>query len=354
MKIALVHSRLLRKGGLETRLFSYMEFLNREGHDVSVIVHKVGRGETVPDGVRVIHTSLKPIPKPFRAPLFDRRLLKVRKKYDFDFVLSLTKTSHQDAVLAPGNHIGFLTAIDKRHWTVIDRMLIRLEQKAFDTTPVILAASHMMKEELIRFYKTDSDKIYVLSPPVDEKRFHLGLRQQAETFRQKHGLPLDKKLFLLVSSSHGRKGLPILLEVFSRVQDQPVHLVVAGAGGVHSDLPNVTDLGFTPETEELYAAADFSVLPAKYEPFGQVVPESILCGTPVLVSHMVGAKGVVTEAEGVIVESLEPDRWYQAILGALPRSFDIKPGFAQKNRIRLEDHMGEILKFAHQKVDTTN
>ena len=348
MKIGLVHSRLLWQGGLETRLFSYMEYLAKLGHDVSVIVYKVGAGVVIPDGVRLIHLNLKNIPKAIRAPVFNYRLKGVVDRGNLDFVLSLTKTSHQDAVLAPGNHLGFLNAIGKKSRSLGDRRDIRLERKAFTSSKVILASSKMMKDELVRFYGIEPEKINVLFPPVDNRRFNLDVKAERQKMREKYGFSRDKKSFVLVSISHSRKGLPLLIEVFKELKDEPYELIVAGVEPVTSVLPNVRYAGFIRETEELYAAADYCILPAKYEPFGQVVAEALLCGVPVLISSMVGAQEIVSGKEGLVIPSLEVKDWVDAIRSLSQRNFEISPDIGHQKGILLEDHMQTILQTAER------
>jgi len=346
MRIALVHSRLLWQGGLETRLFSYMRYLLENGHEVTVITYKVGEGVELPEGARLIHVNLKLIPRELRPWFFDRRLKTLVATEGFDFVLSLTKTSHQDAVLAPGNHLGFMKATAKRRYTIIDRMLVGLERRAFNRTPLVLAASTMMKDELVEHYRTDPRSIEVLFPPIDNTRFNHRLAGEKKQLRAKYRMDPNKKSFVLVSISHWRKGLPLLLEIFKELQDEPYELIVSGVQEVDSDLPNVQYVGFVSETEELYAAADYSILPALYEPFGQVVAESLMCGTPVLVSHMVGAKEVVSEREGLVIPSLEPKPWIQAIRGLGSHRFDISEKFGEEHGLNLGLHVERILKLA--------
>jgi len=350
MKIALVHLRLLRRGGLETRLFSYMRYFSDLGHDVSVIVYKVGQDVIVPENVRLMRVNLKRVPKPIRGPVFNRKLKRLVAENRFDFILSLTRTSHQDAVLAPGNHIGFLKAKGKNLRNPFDLLHIHMEKKAFTAAgSIILAASHMMKEELVRYYGIAPAKIQVLLPPIDNNRFHQGLRANRLQYRQKYGFDAHKNSFVFISTSHRRKGLPLLLQTFQALENQPFELIVAGVKPVNSFLKNVKYLGFVQRTEELYAAADFCVLPSVYEPFGQVVAESIFCGTPVLISHMVGAKEIVSEREGRVIYSYSPEEWISAIRSATQQKFTIDPDFGAHKKIRLEDHMNLLLKLVERK-----
>ena len=123
-------------------------------------------------------------------------------------------------------------------------------------------------------------------------------------------------------------------------------MIVAGVKGVDTNLPHVKYVGFAESPQELYAAADFMILPAVYEPFGQVVAESIFCGTPVLISEKVGAKEVVSENEGVVVDGYAVNDWVAAIESAAKGVFRIDADFPEKKQLRLEDHMQRILKLA--------
>ena len=59
--------------------------------------------------------------------------------------------------------------------------------------------------------------------------------------------------------------------------------------------PRVINLGFRNNMPALYAAADAAILASKYEPFGLVGPEAVLCGTPVILANTVGATEVIAE-----------------------------------------------------------
>ncbi len=351
MHFALVHSRLLHAGGLEQRLFSYIRVLHERGHDVTVIVYKVDKEVSLPDGVELVQVNLKYAPKEIRPWLFNGALKKIVAKRQFDFVLSLTKTSHQDAVLAPGNHRGFLAAMQKWLKSPSDYIQIHLEDQAFHDTSHVLAASQMMKDELVQYYGVDGKKVSVLYPPVDDKRFHAGLKSRKEELKKKHGFDPEKFSFVFVSVSHKRKGLPLLLEVFTELREQPLELLVAGPQPVKTSLDNVKYLGYVRETEELYAAADLFVLPALYEPFGQVVAEAVMCGTPVLISHMVGAKEILSEKEGRVVSGFAPEDWVAAVRDAVLNvdSFNIAPDFARRKKIRLNDHVDAIAELAEHR-----
>ena len=98
-------------------------------------------------------------------------------------------------------------------------------------------------------------------------------------------LPEDKPTGLFVGSVHPQKGFPtvrMLINAFPQVQ-----WVLALRGEVPKDLQSLSAVKiFQNASYEqlpiLYNAADFSLCPSRYEPFGYVVAEALACGTPVI------------------------------------------------------------------------
>lgn len=324
-------------------MWTYMRRLQEMGHEVTVIVFRVGKGITLPPGIRLIHVPLWYVPKMLRAYFFDKKLGNIMARERFDFALSLGRTSHQDAVLLPGNHLGYLRAMGIQGRSIDDRLQIMMDAKGYAAPGTILACSDMMRNEVIELYNVPAEKIKVLYPPTDTARFHRGLRENRMALRERFGMRPDRICCVLVSASHGRKGLPLLLNVFEKLIDKGFDLYVAGAESVGSDLPNVHSLGFVKDTENLFAAADFTLLPALYEPFGQVVSESLMCGTPVIVSKHVGAKAVIGEKEGLVLPDLDPETWLKAIQNLPHQEFKIEPGFAERHGLSVDAHLAQIL-----------
>lgn len=343
MKVALIHYRLILRGGLETRLINYMDYLIHNGHDVTVICAKKSNEVTLPKGVRLIRLSLGLMPKVFRPWYFNRKLAAFMKKEAFDFSLSLGRTSHQDTVLAPCNHLGYLEAIGKKRQSIDDKMQTHLDEVAFAHSKIIYAASEMMKDELIHFYHVPAEKIHILHPPSNVRKFNQDLRPQRDQLRKKFNIRPDKYAFAFVSTSHKRKGIELLLNLFKELQDEPFELLIAGHPKVRTNLPNVKFLGFVTEGQELYTAVDFTIHPSFYEPFGQIITESLLCGTPVLISDKVGAKEIISDKEGVVLSSFELKDWLDLLRSLPNRQFDIDANFGQKQGLSLEQHMEKML-----------
>lgn len=95
----------------------------------------------------------------------------------------------------------------------------------------------------------------------------------------------DRPVGLFVGNIHPMKGFPVVRTLIDRLPE--VHWVLAVRGELPADLPETTDVQIFHnvayhELPLLYASADFSLSPSRYEPFGYVVAESLACGTPVI------------------------------------------------------------------------
>ncbi len=338
MKVALIHMNLGLKGGLETRLYNYMRYFLKRGDKVMVITSKIALGIDIPREVDIMKIDLSSTPKPIRPWMFANKVAEVMDSMKLDFSLSLARTGNQKALIAPNTHKGYLQAMDKKLNTPIDWMTNKLDKKAFEKSPYIFACSEMVRQEIIDLYGIDDSKIHTLFPPINAYDFNPNAIQTPQNLRRELGLDPDKKTLALVSTSHNRKGLPLMLEVMKKLENKPIQLAVAGTP--LSNLPsNVVSLGFQTNMKKLYWAADLLVHPATYEPFGQVVAEALACGCPVAVSDKTGAKEILSPELGLVVPKLDAEHWAQAIEKALQLPFNIPDDILVQKGLTLEQHM---------------
>lgn len=344
MNIALIHYRMMRTaGGLETRLRNYLREFTARGHEVTLLMAQP-RDLKIPEGVTLQRLPRGPLPKPLQPMVFNAALGGWMRRNQYDLSFSLGRTSHQNLVLNPGNHLGYLRAEGRAAGSLSDWAQIRLDRQAYENSTFVLAASEMMKQETCELYDIASEKVKILLPPVDVEKFK-PMPEQREAFRQHFGIAPDEIACAFVSASHGRKGMDLLIEVFKALQGTKFRLLVAGnpLPALATALDNITWLGHLSNTEELYNACDLSLLPARYEPFGQVVTESILCGTPAFVSDRVGAGYYLNEGEGKILPWNEPEAWISALQDFEKPVELIGQDFASRHGLGIEDHVGRIL-----------
>jgi D-inositol-3-phosphate glycosyltransferase len=195
---------------------------------------------------------------------------------------------------------------------------IRGEYEVMKWSDRIIAATPLERDQMVRLYGADPDKIAVVPAGVDTELFHP--RDRAEV-RRELGLPgLDTPILLFVGRIERLKGLDTLLEsvaVVSRTcSGKNLKVLIVGGGGqteeenaelhrivqLHRDL-NLEDqvefVGSKPQ-EMLplyYSAADITIMPSHYESFGLVAVESMASGTPVIASNVGGLSFTVKDGE---------------------------------------------------------
>ncbi|MCF8256611.1 MAG: glycosyltransferase family 4 protein [Flavobacteriales bacterium] len=348
MRIALIHYRLVRNGGLETRLLNYMRYFAERGHETTVIVCKVDSSIELPQGVRVHRVDLDLVPKPLRLYFLDRALRSIIPEGKFDLSLSMGRTSHQDMVLCPGTHLGYLAALQKRWWNPMDLLNVWMDRWAFANSRMILAASGMMADEMELLYGVGAEKIRVLNPPTDVGRFNSSGKKQKAEWRDRHGFSTNVPSILFMTTGNKLKGYAFVLELMRSLLNEPVELIVAGMKPMDTDLPNVRFVGYAQHPQELYWAADMLIVPSVYEAFGQVVTESLQCGTPVLASHMVGAKDLIAPETGMVMQGFDIAEWTSSILEMISRSWDIPEDFAEAHSLTTAQHCDRVLATAEE------
>lgn len=342
MKVALIHIRYIYKGGLETRLFNYIDYFLKRGDEVHLFTSKISPDIEIPQKLIIHFVDLKIIPKPIRNFIFDKKLKKALNRNDFDFILSLERTSRQYHVIAPSTHKGYLVAKGNFIYDFIDMLQIYLDKKSFSSAKIVYACSEMIKAEIQDYYKIEEKQIKVLYPPINVAKFNKLLSK--ESAKKTFNLKNDKRYFLLVSTSHKRKGLDLLQKVFKKLPQNYV-LLVAGTP-FDSDVENIVSLGFIKNVEVLYRAVDYLLHPAVYEPFGQIITEAFATRIPVIVSNKVGAKEFVNSTNGVVVETYNVDEWVKAIIELENQSFSFEGIEQVLENLSLEKHMELMLNWA--------
>lgn len=346
MKVALVHKRIGHVGGLETRLKNYMQYFSDRGDTVTVFCYKQDRSIELPKNVEVRRVPVGAMPKPYRAWYFNHKLNRLFRQEEFDFSLALGRTSQQVACLAPGDHLGYLKARNKKGRTPVDLVQINLDKLSFNKSQLIFPCSDLVKANLMELYGVAEDKMETLLPPLDTTRFNRDLASQKAVLRERFGMSTSKKTFVAVSTSHKRKGIPLLLELFEELQDLPIELKIAGRSRrkpLRYKPANVDFIGYVKRPEELFTAADYSIHPAIYEPFGQVISESMACGTPVLLSENTGWSRTLPESYGTVVKGFNKEDWKQAIKSFLEKNLHIPENFSELHSLSLEKHMEKML-----------
>jgi glycosyltransferase involved in cell wall biosynthesis len=238
----------------------------------------------------------------FAARLARRKAASLREyphEYSGEYLIACNRPGIADLAVCGGTHIGFLRALGRRA-SLRDRVQIKLERATYADARHIIAHSEAMARELTELYDIAPEKICVLHPPVDDHRFRPAPSTERRKLREDLGLPGDRPVFGFVSTSHHRKGLAEVMTCFER-HGEGVCLAVAGHR-ISSRAPQVVQLGYLHNIEQLFQACDWTIIASAYEPFGLVGIESILCGTPLIVAEGVGCAEVIASPAKIMYD----------------------------------------------------
>jgi glycosyltransferase involved in cell wall biosynthesis len=193
----------------------------------------------------------------------------------------------------------------------------------------IVADSRSTRDDLVRHYGANPDRIAVAHLGVDESFFPRADSDVA-ALRRKIDVPHDAEIVLHVGTLQPRKNLRRLLEAFVGIAaERPAAvLVLAGGGGLGPDLRAIAErlgverkvrfLGYIADSDlpALYSAAAVYALPSLYEGFGLTALEAMACGVPVVASNTSSLPEVVGDA-GFLTDPLDTAAWSRAILALL-------------------------------------
>ncbi len=190
----------------------------------------------------------------------------------------------------------------------------------------VITISENSKREICHYLGTPPEHVHVthLGVSPDFKPVDLATQQE---FRDKLGLA--RPYILSVGTIEPRKNLRFLVDVFERMGDIDVDLVIAGGKGWKHEgfferlerspaRERIKYLEYIPDggLPTLYSAAEIYATPSFYEGFGLPPLEALACGTPV-VSSTGGSLPEVLGSAALLVDGFNPTDWADALLRAL-------------------------------------
>ena len=322
MRLAICNHGLRASGGIERYALTVVRGLHDAGVKPVLIAKAFDAALPEYGWVEPLRVNVGWVPGKLRDLVFDRRIRALKRRHGLFPLIACNQTGAADIAICGSTHPGFLQAMGQAE-RMSDRWKIALEHAHLTNAAVIVAHSQRMADEVQRFHGVPAEKIRLLYPPVDGDRFSPVDEAARAALRAELGLAPGRTAFLLASTGHKRKGLDLLVEFFRRTT-LPVDLVVAGRPlPAEAQAPNIRSLGYRRDIENVYRAVDFTVMASRYEPFGLVGVESLLCGTPVLCARGVGCAEVLREPAQIAFDldaaDDAPDGFAAAVTEAVKR-----------------------------------
>lgn len=177
----------------------------------------------------------------------------------------------------------------------------------YEATEVIVNSNYM-KNELQRLFGLPFEKINVVPNGVNLTTFN-NIERDYE-FRRKFAMD-NEKIILFMGRLVYEKGVQHLISAMPKILNgyHDAKLVIAGKGGMLDELKGqVYSMGISDkvcfagyqsgkDVAKMYKAADISVFPSTYEPFGIVALEAMLAERPIVVSDIGGLNEIVQHRE---------------------------------------------------------
>ena len=341
MKVALIRQTIRAgAGGAAVAVLGWANTLQEAGHEVHLIGHTIEEAD-LPAGA-VTHRLRSPGGLSLvRAAGFARAVswFLMNNRDRFDVVHSFERTLGHDVYRAgDGCHREWLAqrARAETPWknfciaaNPLHRYYLSIERKIFQTTPIIVANAERGREEIMRHYGVEPERVRVIHTGVDRERFQPDNRERFRALvRKEIGVPPDAPLVLFVGGGFKRKGLAAAIRAVADLGPKEVWLAVAGRGDVgpyrrlaseRAVAERVAFLGERRDVEALYGAADVFCLPTLYDPCSNACLEALASGLPVVTSAADGASEAIVEGENgmVLRDPLDRAEVAQALKRAL-------------------------------------
>lgn len=323
MKLALVRQKYTPFGGAERFVDRALSALRGRGINVTVITRQ-WKGEGGDLAVRICNPFY--LGRLWRDTSFSREVQGIIRSGEFALVQSHERIPGCHVYRAgDGVHATWLelrarvqspparlaTALHPWH-----RYVLRAEALMFRHPDLraVICNSRMVKEDIVRRFGVDEDKLHVIHNGVDLDYFHPGLRAEHRArMRAELKVAEGAPVILFVGSGFERKGLPQLIRTMNGLpettlvvvgKDRHAEQMKALAAGMNLG-GRVRFVGGQTDVRPYYAMADVFALPTIYDPFPNAALEALACGLPVLTSHGSGAAELITEKFGAVVDALD-------------------------------------------------
>ena len=162
----------------------------------------------------------------------------------------------------------------------------------------IIAVSQNTKNDLVRFYGVDPEKVFVVYHGIDQDYLTFDSKPDDKLILKKFGI--NRPYILFVGRLEPRKNVATLLKSFSMLTKEKKlshTLVLVGAEQKNSNIQKIIDrekigdrvirLGYISKKDLLpiFSNADMFVYPSLYEGFGFPILEAFSLGVPVIASN---------------------------------------------------------------------
>jgi len=282
-KIYLIRSSKTKFGGAENYLSRLSKVLEKNN-----IEHQV-----------INSPFPKFLPSWIRSILFNIHLYFLKQD---KFFYSLERITCPDLYRAgDGVHKVFLTIDAKSKLNLLHPTYLYLEKKCFKNAKSIIANSKMVKDEIIKTYDINPNKIDIIYNGIEFKE--LDYQKSFKKLSKEFGVIKDQPILLYVGSGFKRKGVEEFLRIVAMLKTKGVKAFIVGKEKNMSYYQNLSKklnidnkIFFTGpriDVNDFYTISDIFLFPTHYDPFSNVVLEAMYFDNVVFTTSSNGASEIL-------------------------------------------------------------
>ncbi|MBX0325911.1 glycosyltransferase family 4 protein [Halomicroarcula sp. F13] len=290
-------------GGISYHLSHLYGEVSEMGHDVTVISGTCKQNETIsqeliPDNVK-IHTvpfgsrrghharfpiALRHFLRDFDVSAYDVALAHTPIPFEIEIpvVTKYHDCEREERKYQPDSDFP-VNVLD----AMFDPVRRWVEQQSLATTDRAIFVSELCHEMWNEHYEIECPT-HVVHNGIDTDIFYPRSEKRKE--------------YVLFVGGSERKGISKVLDYAER---SSYEIKIAGASDLQTPTATVLGRVSPKKLARLYSEAIATIHPANFEAFGNIVLESLGCGTPVVTTERCGASAILDESCGIVTEDLE-------------------------------------------------
>jgi glycosyltransferase involved in cell wall biosynthesis len=290
--------------------------------------------------------------------------------FEQNYFPASSKRDHMDIFHVPQNGIGLCENLEcKKIATMHDLIpyimpetvgrgyllkFLKDVPKVIELCDSLITVSEWSKQDILKFFPIDKNKIFVTPLAADDKYKPLDKEKCKDFLKEQYGI--NTPFILYIGGFSPRKNVKALINAFSKVYkklDADYSLVIVGAtkdqgeylSQFSKDLELASRIIFTGFAEEehlpiLYSGCEAFVYPSLYEGFGLPPLEAMNCGAPVITSNLTSIPEVVADA-GILIDPYNNSEIEEA-LERLLNSESLRHEYSKKGLQRAKNFSWEI------------
>lgn len=209
--------------------------------------------------------------------------------------------------------------VKKKIFAFIERMLAK-------KTNIIINISESELESALNYKIAKKEKMLIIKNCIDFEKYKIDLKQARIISRKQYNIEDNEILIGTVGRIAEQKNPLLMYRAFKKINEKypNTKLIYVGDGNLKEELlknvqnDNLTDkviiTGWVEKTQNVIPAIDIAVLPSKWEGFGLVLIEYMLCDKAIVASATGGILDIIKDDEnGLLFKNDDENSLYEKI-----------------------------------------